>query len=159
SGQQPRCQHRARCRSGCGSFVGLHFQSSGFPESFGLKSMANNSFPRMLGVRQHFPKSAVVDFRTAIRQGFTKLQSQIKPGANIAVAVGGRGITNLQGMVALVLDLLRGAGAKPFVVPAMGSHGGATPDGQKGLLAEYGVSEAQLGVAIKAEMEVERLGA
>jgi len=61
--------------------------------------------------------------------------------------------------VTLVLELLKGSGAKPFIVPAMGSHGGATPEGQKGLLTEYGISEAQLQAPIKAEMEVDRLGA
>ena len=120
--------------------------------------MAVNSFPAMLAIRQRFAKSPTIDFRVAVKQEFAKIQNQIKPGASIAVAVGSRGITNLQGIVASVLELLKAAGAKPFIVPAMGSHGGATPEGQKSLLAEYGISEAQLQVPIKAGMEVERLG-
>ncbi len=121
--------------------------------------MAADLFPRMFGVRQHFPKSPPVDIRATLQQEFAKIRSQLEPGANIAVAVGSRGITNLQSIVASVVDLLKSAGAKPFIVPAMGSHGGATPEGQKEILAEYGITEARLDVPIQAAMEVERLGA
>jgi len=59
----------------------------------------------------------------------------------VAVGVGSRGIANLSTIVRATLDVLREVGAKPFIVAAMGSHGGATPEGQRELLAEYGVSE------------------
>src|SRR5437879_2388325 len=121
--------------------------------------MPTNSFPQMLAVRQHFPKSPPVDIRATLRQEFGKLQGQIKPGANIALAIGSRGITNIQSIVESVLELIRSAGAKPFIVPAMGSHGGATPEGQQEILAEYGITDARLHAPIKAAMEVERLGA
>ena len=88
-----------------------------------------------------------------------KVRPRLKPGGRVAVAVGSRGISHLQTIVASVLDLLKAAGAQPFIVPAMGSHGGATPQGQTDLLAEYGVTEQQLRVPIHAAMEVERLGA
>jgi hypothetical protein len=74
------------------------------------------------------------------------------------VAVGSRGIANLQAIVAGVLENLKVASAQPFIVPAMGSHGGATPEGQKELLAEYGITEAALGVPIRAGMEARCLG-
>jgi len=121
--------------------------------------MPTDPFPRMFGVRQLFPKSPPVDIRATLEQEFAKVRSQLKPGANIAVAVGSRGITNLQSIVASVVDLLKIAGAKPFIVPAMGSHGGATSEGQSEILAEYGITEARMGVPIQAAMEVERLGA
>ena len=121
--------------------------------------MSANPFPKMFGVRQHFPKSPPVDVRATLHRGFSGIQGRIKPGANIAVAVGSRGITNLQGIVAAVVELLKNAGAKPFIVPAMGSHGGATPEGQKGILAGYGVTEARFQAPIHAEMEVEKVGA
>src|SRR5205085_9317971 len=131
-----------------------------FPVFWSHKTdMAANPFPKMLAVRQHFPKSPPVDVRSTLREQWAKAPIQLKSGASIAVAVGSRGITNLQSVVACVIDLLKSAGAKPFIVPAMGSHGGATPEGQTEILAEYGVSEARLGVPIKAAMEVERLGA
>ena len=113
----------------------------------------------MFAVRQHFPKSPPVDVQSAVQQEFARIQGQLKPGARIAVAVGSRGITNLQSMVESVVNLLKSAGASPFIVPAMGSHGGATPEGQKQILAEYGITEGRLGVRIEAAMEVERLGA
>jgi hypothetical protein len=113
----------------------------------------------MFAVRQRFPKSPPVDVRATLQQEFAKIKSWPKAGARIAVAVGSRGITNLEQIVACVLDQLQSAGFKPFIVPAMGSHGGATPEGQSAILAGYGVSEVRLGVPIHAGMEVERLGA
>ena len=109
-------------------------------------------------VRQKFPASAPVDIRGTLAKEFAAVAGRIKPGARIAVAVGSRGITNLQAIIASVLENLKAAGAEPFIVPAMGSHGGATPDGQKELLAEYGITEAALGVPIRAGMDVEKLG-
>ena len=113
----------------------------------------------MFAVRQRYPKSPPLDIRSTVRQEFARVQSQIKPGARIAVAVGSRGIANLSSIVGAVLEHLQSAGAKPFIVPAMGSHGGATPEGQTQVLAEYGVTEARFKVPVKAAMEVERLGA
>lgn len=112
----------------------------------------------MLGVRQRFPDSVPLDLRTSVQSGFASIRGCIKPGASVAVAVGSRGITNLQAVVGHVIDELKSAGAKPFIVPAMGSHGGATPEGQVELLGEYGVTEAHLGVPIRAAMEAERIG-
>jgi len=113
----------------------------------------------MFPVRQHFPKSPPLDVRAVLQQQFASIQSRIKPGASIAVAVGSRGITNLEKIVGAVLESLNAAGAKPFIVPAMGSHGGAAPERQKQLLAEYGITEARFHVPINAAMEVERVGA
>jgi Lactate racemase N-terminal domain len=112
----------------------------------------------MMLVRQKFPASAPVDIRDTLAKEFTAVAGRIKPGARIAVAVGSRGISNLHAIVSSVLELLRAAGAQPFIVPAMGSHGGATPEGQKELLAEYGITEAALGVPIRAAMEARCLG-
>jgi hypothetical protein len=112
----------------------------------------------MMVVRQKFPASAPVDIRGTLAKEFAAVAGRIKPGARIAVAVGSRGISNLQAIVTSVLENLRSAGAQPFIVPAMGSHGGATPEGQTELLAEYGITEAALGVPIRAGMDVEKLG-
>ncbi len=120
--------------------------------------MMTQSFPKMFAARQKFPASPLLDIRAVLRDSLANIRSQIKPGARIAVAVGSRGITNLQTIVASVVELLKAAGAQPFIVPAMGSHGGATPEGQIEILAEYGITEARLGVAIRAAMEVEHLG-
>ena len=82
----------------------------------------------------------------------------LKPGARIAVGVGSRGITSLAEIVQGVIEQLRAAGAQPFNFPAMGSHGGATPEGQSELLAGYGVTEAAMGVPIRASLEVRQVG-
>src|SRR3954468_17737533 len=100
-----------------------------------------NELPRVLRVRQNFPASPPLDIRATLHAEFAKLRPRIQAGARIAVGVGSRGITNLAEIVTTVLDLLRGAGARPFILPAMGSHGGATPEGQREILASYGITE------------------
>ncbi|MCL5097324.1 MAG: nickel-dependent lactate racemase [Candidatus Omnitrophica bacterium] len=121
--------------------------------------MQNIAFPCMLEARQKYPASIPLDNRATLQQAFDSagVLRGLKPGARIAVAVGSRGITSLASIVTSVLGILKGAGARPFIVPAMGSHGGATPDGQCELLAGYGITE-KLGVPIESAMEVEKLG-
>jgi hypothetical protein len=120
--------------------------------------MLTNHLPRIMAVRQKFPASPAVDVSATLRQQFVRVLSKVKPGALIAVAVGSRGITNLEAIVTTVVEILKTARAQPFIVPAMGSHGGATPEGQREILAEYGITEERLKVPIEAAMEVERLG-
>src|SRR5881396_941044 len=115
--------------------------------------MTTLSFPSMRLLRQKLPVSAPLDIRATLQEEFPSIARQIKPGARIAVGVGSRGITNLQAIVGGVLDLLKARGAQPFIVPAMGSHGGATPEGQRELLAEYGITEERLQVPIRPAME------
>jgi hypothetical protein len=88
----------------------------------------------------------------------SSLPRRIKPGMSVGVGVGSRGIANLQTMVRVTLDVLRDLGARPFVVAAMGSHGGATAEGQRELLAGYGVSESELGVPVKTDMTAVQIG-
>lgn len=84
---------------------------------------------------------------------------RICPGASVAVGVGSRGIANLQEVVRTVISELRSVGAKPFIVPAMGSHGGATAEGQIEILAGYGITLEGVGAEIRATMEVDQVGA
>ena len=105
---------------------------------------------RVLPVRQKFPAAAALDIPREIAARF---KPALKPGARIAVGVGSRGISNLAAVVKAAVDVLKAAGAQPFLLPAMGSHGGATPEGQTGVLAEYGVTEAI--APIRAAMETE----
>src|SRR5205085_8857695 len=88
----------------------------------------------------------------------SSLARRLKRGDRVAVAVGSRGIANLSVMVRATLDFLRELGTRPFVVAAMGSHGGATADGQRELLAEYGVTESALDVPVKTDMATVVLG-
>ncbi|MGH9454439.1 MAG: lactate racemase domain-containing protein [Terriglobia bacterium] len=116
--------------------------------------------PRLIAVHQRFAQTPSLDVAATVESQLDlKLRgSQLPPGGRIAVAVGSRGIANLGKIVAVVVEWLGSRGAKPFIVPAMGSHGGATPAGQAEILAGYGVSEAALGVPVRASMEVEQLG-
>jgi len=88
----------------------------------------------------------------------SKRLQQMPAGSRIAVAVGSRGINHLAEYVQAMIQTLKGIGHQPFVVAAMGSHGGATAEGQRALLAHYGIQEAALGVPVKTDMEVTQLG-
>lgn len=112
----------------------------------------------MIRVRQRFDVPPPIDPREAVCGEFAKLRPRIKSGSQIAVAVGSRGITGLRAAVETILKQLRAAGAKPFIIPAMGSHGGATAEGQREILAEYGISEQTLHVPVRAAMDVQALG-
>jgi hypothetical protein len=118
------------------------------------------TFPRMLRLRQKFPRSATLNIPATIAAEFAsnKLLAGIKPGARICVAAGSRGITNLAQIVGSVVTILKEAGAQPFIIPAMGSHGGATPEGQSGILADYGITEKTMGAPIRASMETKVVG-
>src|SRR4051812_19040769 len=114
------------------------------------------SFPRMVELRQNFPASLPIDLSALIEQQFAAahITAKISPGMRIAVGVGSRGIANLQQIVRGTLEILRRAGARLFIVPAMGSHGGATPEGQSRVLSEYGITPEELGVPFETSMEV-----
>jgi hypothetical protein len=119
-----------------------------------------SQFPKMVEVRQTHPPSPRLNFSQLLDEQFagTGLRKEIVPGMRIAVGVGSRGIANLKEIVKATIDLLIAAGAQPFLIPAMGSHGGATPEGQAEVLAEYGITEESVGVPIETGMAVEKIG-
>lgn len=108
-------------------------------------------------VRQNFPRERISDIERTVTAQLAKVGSVIKPGASIAIAAGSRGIANIARMVKAAADFLRNADAKPFIVPAMGSHGGATAEGQRELLASYGITDQAMGCPVRAAMEVVEL--
>ena len=114
--------------------------------------------PSMLCVRQRFETTFPPDMEAAISKGFEAIRPQLKPGMRVALGVGSRGISNLSEIVLLIVQELKRAGTKPFIIPAMGSHGSATAEGQVALLAGYGVTETRMGVPIRPSMEVKKLG-
>ena len=118
----------------------------------------SHDFPTMLAVQQRFEFTPPVDFKSAVSSGFELIKPRLKPGMSVAVGVGSRGISNLSEIVSLVIAELKKTGMKPFIIPAMGSHGGATPEGQMELLAGYGLTEESMGVSIRPSMEVAPLG-
>src|SRR5690349_18426422 len=108
----------------------------------------------MARVRQDFPASAAVDVRATLEKEFAPILPPLKKGATVAIGAGSRGISNIAEIVRAVIEILHCAGAKPFIFPAMGSHGGATPEGQTEVLASYGITESSMGAPIRAAMEV-----
>jgi hypothetical protein len=119
----------------------------------------DSDVPCMMAVRRRFPTSPPLDIRASVENAFhAGLAKAIVPGISIGVAVGSRGITNLLPIVVCLLDQLKKSGCRPFVVPAMGAHGGATAEGQLGVLAGYGITEQTIGTPIKASMDVELVG-
>ncbi|MBM4074304.1 MAG: DUF2088 domain-containing protein [Planctomycetes bacterium] len=113
------------------------------------------SFPRMVRVRQKFDVRRVADISKEVRDQLAsqKIGSEIKPGQTVAITAGSRGIANIATITRAAVDYLKGLGAVPFIVPAMGSHGGGTPEGQAGILAGYGITNESMGCEIRASME------
>lgn len=105
-----------------------------------------------------FPGPAIADIRSAVSRALDEARLSIGSGARIAMAVGSRGIGSLAEIVGATARWLEGQGAKPFIVPAMGSHGGATAEGQAAVLESYGITEAALGVPVRSAMETVSLG-
>ena len=108
-------------------------------------------------IRQRFDRTHLDDPRRALRSQLTALDAVIRPRARIAIAAGSRGIDNLALLVREVSDYLKARGAQPFVVPAMGSHGGATADGQAEILKLYGIAEDTIGAPVRSSMDVVEL--
>jgi hypothetical protein len=112
------------------------------------------NLPRMYKVRQRFCPGKLPNVAEALRKELATSDLTIKPGARIAIAVGSRGIANLPSIVTEVATWIRSQGGSPFIVPAMGSHGGATAEGQRKILESYGVDAAP----IVSSMDVVQLG-
>ena len=108
-------------------------------------------------VRHRLESSSLIEPLTTLREQLASLDGVVKPEANIAIAVGSRGIDNLAAIVSTVANYVRARGAHAFVVPAMGSHGGATAEGQAEVLRLYGVSEETTGAPVRATMAVVEL--
>lgn len=118
--------------------------------------MLVKTFPKMTTVKQDFTASPPLDIPAVLEKELAPLS--IKPGARIAVASGSRGIENYAKATAETIRILKAKGARPYIFPAMGSHGGATPEGQREILAGYGISEQSMGVEIRDTMEVKEVG-
>ena len=116
------------------------------------------NLPGMLPVRQFFPRDAEVDIETTVHAGFSHLQRDNLEGKSIAITAGSRGIKGLVKVLKAIVTELKAHKARPFIVPAMGSHGGATAEGQQKVLESIGISEAAIGAPIRSSMEVVPLG-
>ncbi len=116
------------------------------------------ALPRMLRVRQSFTGPRLADIPGGVRSALAAAPLPIRRGDTVAVGAGSRGIANIATMVRATVDHLKAIGARPFVFPAMGSHGGATAEGQLDVLAHYGITESTLGCELRASMDVVQIG-
>ena len=117
-------------------------------------------YPKMLRVRQHFDPIRVVDLAAAVHAELARIRvgERIRPGQSVAITAGSRGVANIALIIRSIVEVLHGLGAKPFIVPAMGSHGGGTAEGQRKIIESYGITEEYTGAPIRASMEVVTVG-
>ena len=116
--------------------------------------------PRMVKIRQTFAVNRIANVEESLRSALATpdITAKIVPGMKVAVAVGSRGLADLPLLVRTTVACLKDCGAHPFIVPSMGSHGGATADGQREVLANLGVTENSAGCPIHSSMEVDEIG-
>ncbi len=125
------------------------------------KILSQETIPRMARVRQTLPSETVPDVAQAVRQSLDRkeIRAAVKPGMSICITAGSRGIFGMDVMIRETAAFVRSLGGDPFIIPAMGSHGGATAQGQADILARYGITEKTMGAPVRATMETSRIGA
>ena len=123
-----------------------------------LQVRTTDLFPEMVDVEQRFPRDHIADVEDAVSTEMQKLAGLPLAGKRIAVAAGSRGIAAIDRVVRATVEKLKAFGADPFIVPAMASHGGASAEGQIGVLADLGITEAAMGAPIRSSMEVVQIG-
>jgi hypothetical protein len=106
-------------------------------------------------VRQTFEAPRIENVAAEVQAQLTRLDlgRQVRPGASVAITAGSRGVANLPAILRAMVEHFRNLGAQPFLVPAMGSHGGGTADGQRRLLEGYGLTESAVGCPIRSSMD------
>ena len=118
------------------------------------------TYPQMFRIRQHFDAPRVDDIAGTVRDEIAKTNpsSVIKPGQTVAITAGSRGVANIDTIIKTIVEEMKAIGAVPYIVPAMGSHGGGTAEGQTQVLAGYGITEGTMGCPIKSSMDVVQIG-
>jgi len=113
------------------------------------------AFPRMVRVRQKFEAPRVENIPAEVERQLASLDlsRRVKPGETVAITAGSRGIANIALIIKAACDHFRGLGAVPVIVPAMGSHGGGTAEGQRGIIEGYGITEEYTEAEIRSSME------
>ena len=116
--------------------------------------------PPFYRIRQRFDVTSLMDVTAAVRDAFAKFDpgDKIRAGQTVAVGVGSRGTHDLKILVTATVACLKSMGLKPFVIPAMGSHGGGTAEGQRQVLAELGITRDAVGAPVVSNMDVVSLG-
>ena len=126
----------------------------------GLEIFERGDLPQWAPVRQQLDSTDIGDVRAAIATQFQRdgVGDRLLPGQRVAITAGSRGIDRIDEVIQAVVDAVRARDAQPFIVPAMGSHGGATAEGQRELIAHYGITEETMGCPILSSMETVHLG-
>lgn len=124
------------------------------------QEIENVELPRFFKVRQHFDAKTVENIPLELHRQLStrELYRRILPGQRVAITAGSRQIANMPQILKAIADAVRSRGAHPFIIPAMGSHGGATAQGQKDILLHYGITEESTGCKILSSMEVNEIG-
>lgn len=114
----------------------------------------------LVPVAQQFPHRGLPDLDKAVRENLraSGAGAGLRPGARVAITAGSRGVSNIAQITRSVAAHFRDQGLSPFVIPAMGSHGGGTPEGQADVLAHYGITEATVGCPVVSSLDVVELG-
>ena len=117
-------------------------------------------YPKMVRIQQNFKTNPIKDIPAKVRSELAGVQPQkmIARGDTVAITAGSRGIANLAVVLGEIVGELKKIGAKPFIIPAMGSHGGATAEGQKKILEHYGITKKTMGVPVKSSLSVVQVG-
>jgi len=115
-------------------------------------------FPTMIKIKQSVDHPFIDDISSEVKEKINKIDLSREKGKSVAITCGSRGITDYYTIIKSLSDELKSHGMKPFIVPCMGSHGGATPEGQKLLLEHLGLNERKLKIPIKSSMEVVQIG-
>lgn len=125
-----------------------------------MADFPRSPIPEAALVRRHFSTEHIEDVPGEVRAQLARvgLAQRIKPGMRVAITAGSRGITNIALITRTIIEEAKKLGAQPFIVPAMGSHGGATAEGQVELVGEYGISEETVGAPILSSMDTVVLG-
>src|SRR5690349_12578401 len=118
------------------------------------------TFPPLARLRQAIPQPRVADVPGTVRRLIleSRIGARVSAGGRVAVGVGSRGITAIRPIARAAVDALKEMGYRPFIVAAMGSHGGATAEGQRELLAGYGITPEAMGVEVRSDMDTVVLG-
>ena len=117
-------------------------------------------FPKVMKVQQRFDSDRLLDIPSKVAEEVARIDvsSRLSTGDSVAITAGSRGVANLATIIKSLVDELKKRGALPFIIPAMGSHGGGTANGQRSVLQHYSITESTMGVPIRATMDTNQIG-
>nr|WP_312576126.1 lactate racemase domain-containing protein [Sedimentibacter sp.] len=122
------------------------------------KLLSNINIPKVVKVKQYFNNKVLLEQEKYLIKELNNKDIRINCGDRIAITAGSRGIDKYVSLMRTIVSFVKSKGAIPFIVPAMGSHGGSTADGQENILKKYGITEENVGAPIKSSTEVVQIG-